>query len=193
MIRIARAKFRDSAGFRQLAQLSAVLYNGISNHRPRSWARSGNHDVGKQSMGVRAALGDALRVLYKLHGQLTGSPGRLCRLCQSITAVATQKPLIALSPSLQVRGPSYEPYLFLVRGLIPVEFDVEGLYETQDRRKNKSTTGKIVPPHLRSVCSRYLPLYRRSEIDYSPASTGSESSLTAGVPREEREAYEGDQ
>ncbi|KIN05506.1 hypothetical protein OIDMADRAFT_112975 [Oidiodendron maius Zn] len=35
-------------------------------------------------------------------------------------------------------------------GLIPVELDIEGLYETQDRRRKKSTSDKVVPPHVHS-------------------------------------------
>jgi hypothetical protein len=58
----------------------------------RSWTRSGNHDVGKQSMVVRAARGEALRVLHKLQGRLSGSPGRSYRLRHSINGSSRSPP-----------------------------------------------------------------------------------------------------
>lgn len=41
-------------------------------------------------------------------------------------------------------------------GLIPVELDIEGLYEDHDRRRRKNGSEKIVPSHVHSVCSQSL-------------------------------------
>jgi hypothetical protein len=83
-------------------------------------------------------------------------------------------------------------------GLIPVELDIEGLYETQDRRRKKSTSDKVVPPHVHSVCKKTLALFPHKHNDEKqwlmrpPASTGSEPSFAEGIPRQERETDEGD-
>jgi AP-1-like factor len=37
-------------------------------------------------------------------------------------------------------------------GLIPVELDIEGLYEDHDRRRRKNGNEKIVASHVHSVC-----------------------------------------
>lgn len=50
--------------------------------------------------------------------------------------------------------PVQDPVTAAAMGLIPVELDIEGLYETQDRRRKKSTSDKVVPPHVHSVGSR---------------------------------------
>jgi hypothetical protein len=55
-------------------------------------------------------------------------------------------------------------------GLIAVKMDIEGFYGTQDRRTKKSTTSKVVPPHVHSVSSRDLRLYRKEGLtDGSPS------------------------
>lgn len=36
-------------------------------------------------------------------------------------------------------------------GLIPVELDIEGLYEDHDRRRKRGSEGKVVAPHVHSV------------------------------------------
>ena len=41
-------------------------------------------------------------------------------------------------------------------GLIPVELDIEGLYEDHDRRRRKNGTEKTVSSHVHSVCTRTL-------------------------------------
>jgi hypothetical protein len=41
-------------------------------------------------------------------------------------------------------------------GLIPFELNIERLYDTQDRRRKKSTGDKVIPPYIQSVCGRYL-------------------------------------
>lgn len=51
-----------------------------------------------------------------------------------------------------------DPVTAAAMGLIPVELDIEGLYETQDRRRKKSSDDKVVPPHVHSVSRRYLPV-----------------------------------
>jgi AP-1-like transcription factor len=47
--------------------------------------------------------------------------------------------------------PVQDPVTAASMGLIPVELDIDGLYETQDRRRKKSTGDKAVPPHVHSV------------------------------------------
>lgn len=44
-------------------------------------------------------------------------------------------------------------------GLIPVELDIEGLYEDHDRRRRKNPTGteKVVASHVHSVCHILSP------------------------------------
>jgi hypothetical protein len=61
---------------------------------------------------------------------------------------------------LQYSYPVQDPVTAAAMGLIPVEMipvelDIESLYETQDRRRKKSGNGKDVPPHVHSVGSRY--------------------------------------
>jgi hypothetical protein len=41
-------------------------------------------------------------------------------------------------------------------GLIPVELDIEGLYEDHDRRRRKSGSDKVVSSHVHSVCNPIL-------------------------------------
>jgi len=38
-------------------------------------------------------------------------------------------------------------------GLIPVELDIEGLYEDHDRRRRKNGSEKVVASHVHSVCT----------------------------------------
>jgi hypothetical protein len=38
-------------------------------------------------------------------------------------------------------------------GLIPVELDIEGLYEDHDRRRRKGGSDKVVSSHVHSVCN----------------------------------------
>jgi hypothetical protein len=38
-------------------------------------------------------------------------------------------------------------------GLIPVELDIEGLYEDHDRRRRKGSSDKVVSSHVHSVCN----------------------------------------
>ena len=38
-------------------------------------------------------------------------------------------------------------------GLVPVELDIEGLYEVQGRRREESASANIVPAHVLSVSS----------------------------------------
>lgn len=38
-------------------------------------------------------------------------------------------------------------------GLIPVELDIEGLYEDHDRRRRKNGNEKTVSSHVHSVCN----------------------------------------
>jgi hypothetical protein len=45
--------------------------------------------------------------------------------------------------------------------MIPVELDIEGLYDTQDRRRKKSGDGKDVAPHVHSVGSKYTRTVKR--------------------------------
>lgn len=40
-------------------------------------------------------------------------------------------------------------------GLIPVELDIEGLYEDHDRRRRKNGSEKVVASHVHSVCASY--------------------------------------
>lgn len=40
-------------------------------------------------------------------------------------------------------------------GMIPIELEIEGLYEEHDRRKRKNDNDKIVPSHVHSV-RKYL-------------------------------------
>lgn len=42
-------------------------------------------------------------------------------------------------------------------GMIPVELDIEGCYETQDRQQKKNENERVVPLHVLSVCNRYRP------------------------------------
>jgi AP-1-like factor len=42
-------------------------------------------------------------------------------------------------------------------GLIPVELEIEGLYEDYDRRRRKNGSEKIVSSHVHSVSVRILP------------------------------------
>lgn len=41
-------------------------------------------------------------------------------------------------------------------GLIPVELDIEGLYEDHDRRRRKNGTEKVVASHVHSVSSQSI-------------------------------------
>ncbi len=41
-------------------------------------------------------------------------------------------------------------------GLIPVELDIEGLYEDHDRRRRKNGNEKTVSSHVHSVCNPSL-------------------------------------
>lgn len=44
-------------------------------------------------------------------------------------------------------------------GLIPVELEIEGLYEDYDRRRRKNGNEKIVSSHVHSVCREIILLY----------------------------------
>jgi hypothetical protein len=51
--------------------------------------------------------------------------------------------------------PVQDPVTASAMGLIPVELDIDGLYETQDRRRKQSSSEKVVPPHVHSVSLFY--------------------------------------
>jgi hypothetical protein len=54
-------------------------------------------------------------------------------------------------------------------GLIPVELDIEGLYEDHDRRRRKNGNEKVVSSHVHSVNTlRFQPWEYRADL-YSAA------------------------
>jgi hypothetical protein len=60
--------------------------------------------------------------------------------------------------------PVQDPVTASAMGLIPVELDIDGLYETQDRRRKKSSAEKVVPPHVHSV-SLFFNLPRLARLE----------------------------
>jgi hypothetical protein len=69
---------------------------------------------------------------------------------------------------------------------IPIELDIEGLYEDHDRGKRKSGNERDLSPRVQ-VCDR-CKTHSQLKLMSQQASTSSESSLTAGVSRQENEA-----
>jgi hypothetical protein len=64
-------------------------------------------------------------------------------------------------------------------GLIPVELDIEGLYEDHDRRRRKGGSDKVVSSHVHSV-GRAIPL-GSTWLIVSLAPPSSEPRLTTGL------------
>ena len=54
-------------------------------------------------------------------------------------------------------------------GLIPVELDIEGLYEDHDRRRRKNGNEKVVASHVHSVCSPTSHKQNKQADDFSAA------------------------
>ena len=75
--------------------------------------------------------------------------------------------------------------------LLPAELDIEGLYESPGRRRGDNRSGKVVPAHVHLVRNRCRH-YSKRQLTVTPASTGPESCVSEGVPREERETQERD-
>lgn len=69
---------------------------------------------------------------------------------------------------------------------IPIELDIKDLYDDQDRGKRKSGNERDLSPRVQ-VCDRYKT-HSQLKLMSQQASTSSESSLTAGVSRQEKEA-----
>jgi hypothetical protein len=57
-------------------------------------------------------------------------------------------------------------------GMIPVELDIEGLYEDHDRRKRKNGNEKVVASHVHSVCKQ--PAFSKNIAD---GSSGAERKI----------------
>lgn len=62
----------------------------------------------------------------------------------------------------------YDPLSVEAMGLIPVEvvpieLDIAGVYETQDRQRKNNRNKKDVPPDVISVCSRGPPCLKRPD------------------------------
>ena len=74
-------------------------------------------------------------------------------------------------------------------GLIPVELDIEGLYEDHDRRKRKNGNEKAVASHVHSVCISTMSTQDKQLMASAPPSP--KPSLTTSFQRQEREAHEG--
>lgn len=84
-------------------------------------------------------------------------------------------------------------------GLIPVELDIEGLYEDHDRRRRKNGSEKVVASHVHSVCpgptfslraASNLPQDSSANI-VPAASPRPKPSFTTRLQGSEREAHEG--
>jgi hypothetical protein len=54
-------------------------------------------------------------------------------------------------------------------GLIPVELDIEGLFEERDRRRTRNGSEKTVASHIHSVYLRFIPPQRALLIPPSAA------------------------
>jgi hypothetical protein len=64
-------------------------------------------------------------------------------------------------------------------GLIPVELDIEGLYEDHDRRRRKGGSDKVVSSHVHSVC-RPINAFVQHMTDRSVASPSPKPRITTG-------------
>lgn len=68
-------------------------------------------------------------------------------------------------------------------GLIPVELDIEGIYEDHDRRRRKNGAEKTVSSHVHSVCTLAFPLHL-------PCLTSFSAAELRTAPRNERSGIE---
>jgi hypothetical protein len=71
---------------------------------------------------------------------------------------------------MQFSYPVQDPESATAMGLIPVELDIDSLYEVHCHGKRKSTSEKPVASHVHSVCTNQLiPPYNKAE---EPLSVG---------------------
>jgi len=69
-------------------------------------------------------------------------------------------------------------------GLIPVELDIEGLYEDHDRRRRKGSSDKVVSSHVHSVSISIMLLAHVTHMtDSFAAPPSSEPRITTGFQR----------
>lgn len=73
--------------------------------------------------------------------------------------------------------------------LMPIEFD-DGSYEDSDNKRKKQRSKKVISSHQLEVCMWCISTYNKAQ-DYL-ASTGPESSFTAGVSRKAKKKHEKD-
>lgn len=97
---------------------------------------------------------------------------------------------------MQYSYPVQDPVSAATTGVIPVELlqaelGIEGLYESPGRQRGDNWGDKVIPAHVHSVRNRYRHYIKR-QLTVTPASTGPESCVSEGVPREERETQERD-
>jgi hypothetical protein len=89
---------------------------------------------------------------------------------------------------IQFSYPVRDPESAAAMGLIPVELDIESLYEVQDRKRRKSANKKPHASQALSVCTNQHIFM--TKLKTPSASARSESSLAAGLLRQEKEAHE---
>lgn len=66
-------------------------------------------------------------------------------------------------------------------GLIPVELDIEGLYEDHDRRRRKNGNEKVVASHVHSVCISIFHMKDKQLMTSAPPSP--KSCLSTSIQR----------
>ena len=54
---------------------------------------------------------------------------------------------------IQHSYPVQDPVSAVTMGLIPVDFEMEGLHETQSGKRKTNERGKIISSHVLSVCN----------------------------------------